>query len=435
MGAAGDMLSAALLELCPEPEVFVKRLNGLGLAGVRFEMEKRVKCGITGTGMRVFVDGHEEACGDVHEINNNTDNHNSDNHSQCNHNIDNHNDDHNQNHNHDNNHNHSHLHTHYSLKDIDDIVRGADIDNKVKDDVMAVYRLIAEAESRVHQRKVEELHFHEVGAMDAIADVTAVCMLIRELSPDRIVVSPINVGSGQVRCAHGILPVPAPATAVLLNGVPTYSTGINGELCTPTGAALLKYFADEFGSQPLMSVQSIGYGFGKKDFEQANCVRAMLGESCGVREQIYELCCNIDDMTAEDIAFAAEELMKGGALDVYTLYAGMKKGRQGIVLNCICAPDKREHLARLIFKHTTTLGIRERVCGRYTMERSVEKTATEYGTVRIKTASGWGAERSKPEFDDIAAIARERGMSLAELRERLIKELSGKNYFTIKPET
>ena len=158
------------------------------------------------------------------------------------------------------------------------IISRLKVSEKVRQNALAVYQIIAEAESHAHGKPVQEIHFHEVGTMDAIADVTAVCMLMEKLNPDRIAASPVHVGSGHVHCAHGIMPVPAPATAYILRGIPTYGGGIRGELCTPTGAALLKYFADEFGDQPLMRVQTIGYGMGQKDFRAANCVRAMLGE-------------------------------------------------------------------------------------------------------------------------------------------------------------
>ena len=193
----------------------------------------------------------------------------------------------------------------------------------MKKDVLAVYGLIAEAESKAHGMPITDIHFHEVGTMDAVADVTAVCMLMEELHPEQVIVSPIHVGSGQVRCAHGILPVPAPATAHILQGCPTYGGQIRGELCTPTGAALLKYFATSFGSMPVMRTERIGYGMGKKDFEMANCVRVMLGESEEQTSDAFELECNVDDMTPEEIGFAMERLYEAGAAEVYTVAVGM----------------------------------------------------------------------------------------------------------------
>ena len=251
--------------------------------------------------------------------------------------------------------------------------------------------------------------------MDAIADITAVCMLMHELEPDQVIASPVHVGSGQVRCAHGILPVPAPATAYILKGVPIYGGSIRGELCTPTGAALLKHFVTEFGDMPAMTVQSIGYGMGKKDFERANCVRVMLGDTQEKPAGIWELSCNLDDMTGEQIGFALETLMEQGALDVFTIPIGMKKSRPGILLTVLCREADKERMIHLIFKHTTTLGIREKYCQRHTLKRRIESVETPYGTIRRKISTGYGVRRSKYEYEDLTRIASGENMSLMEL--------------------
>ena len=240
-----------------------------------------------------------------------------------------------------------------------------------------------------------------------------------ELAPEQVVVSPVHVGSGKVRCAHGVLPVPAPATAYILEDVPIYGGKIQGELCTPTGAALLKHFATRFGDMPVMRTRKVGYGMGKKDFEAANCVRALWGETQEEAGQIVELSCNMDDMTGEEVGFAMDRLFEAGALDVYTLPIGMKKSRPGILLRVMCRPEDREKMARLLFRHTTTLGVRETLCRRYTLERGQHTADTPHGPVTVKTASGWGVSRSKPEYEDLARIAREQGISLAEAAELL----------------
>lgn len=260
MGAAGDMLAAALLELIPDSDEFLEKVNGLGIPGVSVEREVSVKCGITGTHMKVWVNGTEEESSDHDHEEHHHEEHGS---------------------SHEYHHHHGeHGHSHNSMSAIRHIVEGhLSLPEKVKKDIMAVYELIAQAESQVHGVPVTEIHFHEVGTMDAIADITMVCLLMDRLSPERVVASPIHTGSGQIRCAHGILPVPAPATAYILKGVPIYGGSIKGELCTPTGAALLKYFATEFGTMPVMKTESIGYGMGKKDFEAANCLRAFWGET------------------------------------------------------------------------------------------------------------------------------------------------------------
>jgi len=280
---------------------------------------------------------------------------------------------------------------------------------------MAVYELIAEAESHAHGVPISEIHFHEVGTMDAIVDITAVCLLMNEIAPDEVIVSPVHVGSGKVWCAHGVLPVPAPATAHILKDVPIYGGRIQGELCTPTGAALLKHFATRFGDMPVMKPQAIGYGMGKKDFDAANCVRAMLGESEGKTDSVLELSCNVDDMTAEQIGFAMERLFDGGALDAYTIPIGMKKSRPGTLIRVMCQEQDKENLVPLIFKYTTTIGVREIKTQRYILNRSVTTLETPYGTIHRKDSSGYGVSRSKYEYEDLARIARAHGICMEDI--------------------
>ncbi len=414
MGAAGDMLTAALLELVDDREGFVKRLNALGIPGVVFEAEQAVKCGITGTHMRVTVNGEEEESLDhlhAHMHEHAHEHENGHTHS------------HEHDHGHDHDHEHDHPHHHSGMHDIEHIVRGhMTLPQKVQDDVMAVYTLIAEAESYAHGAPVEQIHFHEVGTLDAVADITAVCLLMNEIAPDKVIVSPVHVGSGQVRCAHGILPVPAPATAYILRDAPIYGGEIRGELCTPTGAALLQHFATRYGSMPAMKVRRIGYGMGKKDFEAANCVRAMLGESAETDDEVCELSCNVDDMTGEAVGYAMERLFEAGALDVYTVPIGMKKSRPGILIRVMCRRSEREKILQTIFRHTTTIGVRESTLYRYVLDRRVETLETAYGPVRCKISEGYGAERRKYEHDDLARIAREHGCSLDEVRGMLEKQ-------------
>lgn len=287
----------------------------------------------------------------------------------------------------------------------------------VRDDVLAVYRLIAQAESQVHGVPVEEIHFHEVGSLDAVADVAAVCLLMHELRPDQVLCSPVHVGCGQLRCAHGIMPVPAPATAELLREVPIYGGAIQGELCTPTGAALLKYYVNSFGPMPVMRTEAIGYGMGTKDFPAANCVRALLGETTEeATDEVCELRCNLDDMTGEAVGFALERLLEAGALDAWTVPIGMKKSRPGVMLCVLCKPEDQAAMSALLFRHTTTLGVRELTMRRSVLERRVETVQTEYGPVQRKIATGYGVERVKYEYEDLARIAREQNMTLDEAR-------------------
>ncbi len=380
MGAAGDMLTAALIELLPDPDGFLAELNALGIPDVRYERESVVRCGITGSHITVTVNGEEE--GEPH-------------------------------HHH---HEDGHHHHHRDLHGVEHILSHLALPPQVRENVSAVYHRIAEAESHVHGRPVDEIHFHEVGTMDAIADITAVCLLMERIAPDEVIASAVHVGSGQVECAHGILPVPAPATAHILRGVPIYGGEIAGELCTPTGAALLRQFVTRFGEMPVMTVDAIGYGMGKKEFGRANCVRALLGETEHRADTVIELSCNLDDMTAEELGFAAERLLAGGALEVYTLPVGMKKSRLGTLLQVLCHEEQKEEILRLIFRHTTTIGVRETRLHRYLLERSSETVDTPYGALRRKRSTGYGVTRLKYEYDDLARIAREKGISIAEVR-------------------
>lgn len=426
MGAAGDMLTAALTELMPDPDAFIGELNDIGIPGVRFVREDSEKCGIKGSHIRVMVGGEEEEDPETSRES------------------------------------HAAGHHHRSLADIEDIVAGLRLSDEIKKDIMAVYGTIAEAESHVHGEPVTEIHFHEVGTMDAIADITAVCMLMDRLAPDAVISSPVDTGSGRVECAHGILPVPAPATAYILKGIPVYSGDIEGELCTPTGAALLKHFVTRFGRMPLMKIRATGHGMGKKDFPAANCVRAIAGElvesgglgrdlaasaggaadsadslaasadgvtesggqsAGGAKDEICELSCNVDDMSGEAAGFAMERLFDAGALDVYTIPVSMKKNRPGILMSVMCRREDRDRIVREIFRNTTTIGIRERVCERYILGRSIETFETPYGPVRRKKAEGYGVCRSKLEYEDLARIAKERGIGLEEAR-RLISTMT-----------
>ncbi len=305
------------------------------------------------------------------------------------------------------------------MADIEGIIEGLDVSDQVKADAKAVYILIAEAESRVHGHPVSEIHFHEVGTLDAVADVVGVCLLMERIGAEKIVASAVHVGAGHVHCMHGILPVPAPATALLLNGIPTYGGQVQGELCTPTGAALLKHFVSRFGDRPVMATEAIGYGMGKKDFDRANCLRAFLGESEGALEQITRLECNRDDRTGEDMGFAIDMLFKAGARDVFTQPIGMKKSRPGVLLSVICLPEEADRLATVLMTHTTPLGIRRQDLSRYVLERTVATVETPYGTVRMKTASGMGVQRRKAEYDDLAALAEQNHVSLGTIRKEL----------------
>lgn len=428
MGASGDMLMGALSELTDQ-EAFVRTMNEAGLPDVSFEAVPSEKCGIYGTHMKVLVNGKEELSLDVHDHM----------HDHGPHPEEWHHHDHEEYHDHpghefcdvhpdheheaehfDHPHDHEHHHHHASMADVEHIIDGLQLPESVKENARAVYHLLAQAESHAHHMPAEEIHFHEVGTMDAIADVTGCCLLFEMIHADRVLCSPIALGSGMVHCAHGILPVPAPATSELIQGMPVYAGMERGELLTPTGAALLRHFVNEFTALPVITIEKTGYGMGNKDFHAANCVRAFLGE-CEEDGEVVELICNLDDMTPEEIGFAVDRLFEKGALDVYTTPVHMKKNRPGTLFTCMCRIDQREEMIRLMFANLTTLGIREYRSRRYAMHRKVETLHTPYGEVHQKVSSGYGTERKKLEYDDLAAIAEKEGKSLSEVKEELRK--------------
>lgn len=417
MGAAGDMLSAALLELTDNPGQVLQELQAMGIPGVSLHAEASVKCGIQGTHMSVITAAGEE---DEHMHEHEHPHSHEHEHEHSHEHVHEHSHEHAHEHSHEHSHRHSHGHEHGDvLHRIGHRIEHLQVSDKVKADILGVYTLLAQAESHVHGVPLSEIHFHEVGTMDALADIAMVCYLMERLNPARVLASAVHVGSGQVRCAHGILPVPAPATAELLKDIPIYGGEIQGELCTPTGAALLKYFVQEFGPMPALRLERTGYGMGKKDFPAANCVRAMLGTGREDSDSVYELSCNLDDMTGEEIGFAVTRLLEKGALDVYTAAIGMKKNRLGTLLRVLTSPDKKEELTRAVFALTTTLGVREALLKRTILTRRVEEQDTAFGSIRVKRAEGQGLSRIKAEYDDLAELARERDISLREARELL----------------
>lgn len=388
MGAAGDMLMSALYELLDEKQKaeFLETMNGLGLPGVKIVPERTRTCGIAGTHMAVTVYGAEE---------------------------------------HDSHPHHHHGHCHSDPGHIAELINGLRLPEEVRRHAGEIYDAIAAAEAEAHGCPVGDVHFHEVGALDAVADVTGVCYLLYLLAPERIQVSPVHVGSGTVRCAHGVMPVPAPATVNLLKGVPVYSNGIRGELCTPTGAAIVAHYAERFGELQMMSGMSVGVGIGTKQFEQANCVRVFMGESAdenfGMPGSIAELVCNIDDMTPEALAFARERLIEQGAIDVYTVPGTMKKGRPGWELTVLCSPRHIKETARNILRETTTNGVRVRLCGKYFLHPECRTVETSFGKVQVKTAEGLGIRHMKPEYEDVAAIARKEKLPYGQVFEETVR--------------
>lgn len=367
MGVAGDMLCGALLDTLNdnEKEVIISKLNTL-MDGVTVSCKKCNKLGITGTKFDVEIEKRG--------------------------------------------------HHHINIQEIYDIIDSFDLNDKVKSNAKNVYTLIAKAESKVHGTDVADIHLHEVGMKDAIMDVTAFCYIANYLNIDSFSVSTINTGFGEVNTAHGILPVPAPATAHLLAGLPTKQGDIKGELTTPTGAGLVKYFATET-TNTLPSYDKIGYGMGTKDFEKPNCVRIFIDESS--KEDITELRCQIDDMTGEETGYAINKMISLGAKDCFVNPITMKKSRPAFEFVVITSPDKKDYFIEQIFKHTTTIGIREIICKRAVLTReSYEKNG-----VSIKKSTGYNTTKEKIEFEDLAKIADEKDISIFQARKEIEKKL------------
>lgn len=368
MGVAGDMLCGALLDLMDDSqrENAVAKINTF-VAGVSVSAKSAIKCGISGTKFDVDIEHHNH---------------------------------------------HEPLHTHIS--EIYDIIDSFDISESVKQNAKSVYSIIANAESKAHNMPVADVHLHEVGAKDAIIDVTSACYLLNLLGVEKIICSTITTGFGEVKTAHGIMPVPAPATATILTGVPTKNGLVEGELCTPTGAALVKFFAEEFTDNSEFTALNIGYGMGTKDFEKPNCVRATLFDDSN--EYVYELRCQIDDMTGEEIGYAINKMMSLGALDAFVTPIVMKKSRPAYAFTVICQCDKLDYFTEQMFKHTTTLGVRQVKCARQTLDREF----VECNGVQIKRSSGFGTQKEKIEFDELAQFAEKNDVSLFEARKMML---------------
>ncbi|MFZ9888793.1 MAG: nickel pincer cofactor biosynthesis protein LarC [Myxococcota bacterium] len=320
---------------------------------------------------------------------------------------------------------HPEQHAHRHLEDVLRVLRDATLEGAVYARAERIFTRLAEAEAEVHGTTVDHVHFHEVGAIDAIVDVMSAAFLLELADVERVICSPVRTGFGTVRCEHGLMPVPAPATALLLRGVPTYAGDVAGEFTTPTGAAILAASVDEFRPQPLLRTEHLGYGAGSREAPFPNCVRAAIGVLEGVpaqadvpwhAESLLEVETHVDDMTGEDLGFLVERLLAGPAVDVLVVPALGKKGRPAQVVRALCHPVDERALLSLLFQHSTTLGARVRLERRVFLPREQVVLPTPDGEVRAKrTADG----RVRPEYDDVAAQARAGGPSLAARRAAL----------------
>ncbi|HKM79906.1 MAG TPA: nickel pincer cofactor biosynthesis protein LarC [Candidatus Acidoferrum sp.] len=310
-------------------------------------------------------------------------------------------------------------HTHRSLSTIEGILQKSKLATPVREHATAIFRKLGEAEAAVHDVPIEKIHFHEVGAVDAIVDIVGACIGFHFLGIQRFVCSPLNVGGGTAKMAHGVLPVPAPATARLLLGKPTYSNGVQQELVTPTGAAIVATLCDTFGPQPPMTVSAIGYGAGTADLEgQPNVLRLMVGEFAEksegeYSEEIRVIEANLDDLNPQVYGYFIERALSAGALDVFTTAVQMKKNRPGTLLTVLCNPADESKFQELIFAETTTLGVRSYTTQRCVLPRDWETVATRYGEVRMKVARVSGqVVQVSPEYEDCRKLAEEKVVPL-----------------------
>jgi hypothetical protein len=311
-------------------------------------------------------------------------------------------------------------HQHRHLTKIEGLIAAGHLAPRAAELATRIFRRLGEAEARVHGVPLEKVHFHEVGAVDAILDIVGSAVGCDLLGIDEVTCAPLNVGGGTVQTEHGVLPVPAPATADLLRGVPTYASGVARELVTPTGAAIITTLASQFGPQPAMNVAAVGYGAGTAQIDgQPNVLRLLLGESAAAGawdETVAVIEANLDDMSPQVYAYFAEQALAAGALDVYATPVQMKKGRPGQLVTVLCAPADVRHLTDLLFRETTTIGVRTWEAQRRVLERETISVTTALGDVRMKIARRNGTLlNAAPEYEDCRRIAAERGLPLKEV--------------------
>ncbi|MEW6252510.1 MAG: nickel pincer cofactor biosynthesis protein LarC [Planctomycetota bacterium] len=373
-GASGDMILAALVSAGVRIETLREVIQRLHLTGVEVEASHVRRSGLAGTHVHILVPPEAQR-------------------------------------------------QHRHLPQIMEIIAGAGLPPVVADNARRIFHRLAAAEAAVHGIPPEQVHFHEVGAADAIVDVVGACVGLHELKIERVVCAPLPAGSGTVTCAHGVLPVPAPATAELLKGVPLAACDEPGELTTPTGAAILTTLAESFGPLPPMRIATIGYGAGTRENQsRPNILRLLVGEVEGPasvegQDRVTVLETQVDDATGQMVAHAAARLLEAGALDVYAAPIVMKKGRPGQLLTVICGDADAAGLQDLLFAETTTFGIRRHECARRTLAREHMRVTTAFGPIRVKVGrSGGRVVQAWPEYEDCAAAAREHGVALREVQ-------------------
>ena len=389
-GAAGDMILGALLDAGLPFDALKSALGSLAVEGIEISVDRVIKTGVTATKFKVHEHAHH----------------------------------HHQAHDHGHHHHHHHHH-HHSLKEIEAAIGRSSLSDGGKGRAIAMFRRLGEAESAIHGIPLDQIHLHEVGAIDSIIDIVGAVFALEWFAADRIVVSPLNVGGGMVKSAHGVFPVPAPATVKLLGQAPVYSSGIECELLTPTGALILTEYASSFGAMPSMRVDRVGYGAGDRELKETpNVVRVIVGEASNeaTSMRVVTLECEIDDMNPQIFGVLMDKLYAAGALEVFYAPVQMKKNRPGTLMTVVGRPDQREALTDLIFRESTTIGVRYQEMWRECLDREMVTVTTPVGPVRFKVAHRQGKVlNAQPEFDDLAKLAAERGIPIKDVQALALK--------------
>jgi len=394
-GISGDMNLGAMIDLGIDPEYLKKELAKLPVHGYELKVEKDIRKGITGTRVRVLIDDQHQHLKDPHH-------------------------DHGQG---------EHSHHHHTYREIRELISGSHLDEKVKDISLAIFSKIAEAEAKIHNKPVDDVHFHEVGAIDSIVDITGAAICINFLEPAQILCSVVELGGGTVKCAHGIYPVPAPATAEILKNIPVRKGTVDYEATTPTGAAILAACVNRFTDKSDFSILKTGYGIGSKDLSIPNVLRVFLCETIKEDESetvpSFIIECNIDDMNPEFYDYIIDSLFSAGAKDVFITPIIMKKSRPAVKLSVLCTPEAENRVKEVLFRETSTIGVRKYNIDKTMLDRKIELVSTKYGDVNVKSAFYQGVcIKSKPEYEDCIKIARSKKIPVSHIYREVEKELA-----------
>ena len=391
-GISGNMTLAALTEIIGDENYLIKELKKLKIDGYKIEISKKVKNGIIGTYVDVILEDNHEHTHSKHGH----EEHSHDNHSH---------------------HEHTHHHEHRNLNDIYKIIDNSDIDEKSKVLAKRIFLRVAKAESKIHNKSLEEIHFHEVGAIDSIVDIVGTAILINKINPDKIISSIVNDGYGFIECAHGTMSVPVPATSEIFAEakVKFRQIDVDTELVTPTGAAIIAELATEFTTIPVMKIEKIGWGSGSKDLKIPNILKVYCGDTESLPESIVVMETNIDDCSSEILGYCQEKLFENGALDVFYTPIFMKKNRPAYRLTVCCRKEALYKLQHIIFRETTTIGIRYRYENRTELSREEIEIDTKYGKIKAKKVTENGETYIYPEYESLKNISNEKNIPLKEL--------------------